>query len=90
MKANDGYKKYFDKVIEQIINAGLSVAEMSNNSDSSSVVNHIVIIGGKRRVNYWPTTQTIYCDGIKGKLRAIKLKNMPVSKAIKIAKDGFE
>lgn len=90
MNTKNKYKEYFDKIIEQILNAGLSVAEMSNNSDSSNVVNHIVIIGGKRRVNYWPTTQTIYCDGIKGKARAIKLKNMPISKAIAIAKKGID
>lgn len=55
--------------IEKIIDAGLSVFEHENNSDFGSGTMHITIIGGVRRVEFYPTTGTVYANAEKGKSR---------------------
>lgn len=72
--------------IEIILSSGLSVMERENNSDSSKQVNHLTIIGGKRRVDYWPSTNSVYSAGVKGKYKS--KRGNSVLDAIRIAKKG--
>lgn len=77
-------KDKMDQDIETILDAGLSVMERENNSDSSKQVNHLTIIGGKRRVDYWPSTNSVYSAGVKGKYKS--KRGNGVLDAIRIAK----
>lgn len=70
--------------IETILDAGLSVMERENNSDSSNQVNHLTIIGGKRRVDYWPSTNSVYSAGVKGQYKS--KRGNGVIDAVRIAK----
>lgn len=76
-----------DKVqqaIEDILAAGLSIAEHDNNSGNGKV-NHLTIIGGKRRVEYYPTTSTVFAN--KTETQApVKRRESNVQVAIKLAK----
>jgi len=74
------------QAIEDILAAGLSVQEHDNNSDSSKKVNHLSIIGGVRRVEYYPTTGTVYANARDEFKKAARGKG--VEQAIKIAKEG--
>lgn len=77
-----------DKVkqaIEAVLAAGLSIAEHNNNSGKGEV-NHISIIGGKRRVEYYPTTGTVFAN--KTEVQSITVRNATVGIAIQIAITG--
>jgi len=74
--------------IEKIIDAGLSVFEHENNSDFGSGTMHITIVGGVRRVEFYPTTGTVYANSEKGKFPAFKQKKAGIRVAIRLAKSG--
>jgi len=78
------------KEIGKILNAGLSVFERDNlNMNCKGMANnHLTIVGGIRKVDFWPTTGTVYANGVKGKFRAFKEKKSSVEVAIKVAKEG--
>lgn len=78
-----------DKVkqaIEAILAAGLSIAEHENNSGKGKV-NHLTIIGGKRRVEYYPTTGTVFANKTPTQ-PSINSRNSSVQTAIHLAKEG--
>lgn len=72
------------QAIEDILAASLSIAEHENNSGKGEV-NHLTIIGGKRRVEYYPTTGTVFANKTETKV-AVKRHGSDVQKAIKLAK----
>ena len=49
---------------------------------------HITIIGGVRRVEFYPTTGTVYANAEKGKFPAFKQKKAGIKVAIRLAKSG--
>ncbi|WP_240725281.1 hypothetical protein [Klebsiella pneumoniae] len=49
---------------------------------------HITIIGGVRRVEFYPTTGTVYANAEKGKFQAFKQKKAGINVAIRLAKSG--
>lgn len=55
-----------NKAIDQIMAAGLSVMERENHSNSKQV-NHLSIIGGVRRVEFYPTTGTVFANKVTGR-----------------------
>ena len=78
-----------DKVkqaIEDTLAAGLSIIEHENNSGTGEV-NHLSIIGGKRRVEYYPTTGTVYANK-ENNWPKYNLKSASIKVAIKLAKEG--
>ncbi|ENH1343585.1 TPA: hypothetical protein ACF3O9_004588 [Klebsiella pneumoniae] len=75
-------------VIEKIMASGLSVFEHENNSDFGSGTMHITIIGGVRRVEFYPTTGTVYANAEKGKFPAFRQKKAGIEVAIRLAKSG--
>lgn len=74
------------EVIEEVIKSGLSVVEHENNSGAGEV-NHLSIIGGKRRVEYYPTTGTVYANK-ENNWPKYNLKSASIKVAIKLAKEG--
>lgn len=52
--------KNINDVINLILDNGLIAIEHENNSDTTNATMHISIIGGKRRVEYYPTTGMVY------------------------------
>lgn len=76
-------KYAFDTVvIDIILAAGLAVHE----HPCSNGINHLTIRGGVRNVEYYPTTQTIYCNSTD-KFKPLKTKG-GVQTAITIAQQG--
>lgn len=75
-------------IIEKIMAAGLSAFEHENNSDSCSGTMHVSIIGGVRRVEFYPTTGTVYANAEKGKYPAFRKKKAGIETAIRLAKFG--
>lgn len=73
------------EAIDQILDAELSVCEHENNSCSHSGTSHITILGGKRRVEFWPSTGSVYAD--KGDF-AHPVRAKGIRNAIKLAKAG--
>lgn len=47
-----------------------------NNSDFGSGTMHITIVGGVRRVEFYPTTAIVYANAEKGKFPAFKQKKL--------------
>lgn len=84
--SGEALKKKIYQDIEKILGAGLAVMERGNNSDSSSEVNHLSIIGGVRRVEYYPSTNTVFSNGVHGKFK--KARGTGIDDAIRIAKEG--
>lgn len=74
------------RAIDFILGANLSIIEHVNNSGSKEV-NHLSIIGGVRRVEYWPTTGTIYANP-EGHWPKFVAKKCSVTDAISLAKCG--
>ncbi|MGW1368481.1 hypothetical protein [Providencia hangzhouensis] len=74
--------------IDAVLDAELSVIEHKNNCDFSSGTQHISIIGGKRQVEYYPSTGTAYSNPVKGKYKQITIKQAGIKRAIKLAKSG--
>lgn len=74
------------EAVDLILSAGLSVMERENHSDSCSGSNHLTIAGGKRIVEYWPTTGTVYANAVKGQFKAVRGSGH--ADAIRIAKHG--
>lgn len=74
------------EAIEQILDAELSVCEHENNSCSHTGTTHLTIVGGKSSVEFWPSTGTVYANGIKGQCKAVKSNG--IRNAIKLAKAG--
>ncbi|MFV4742458.1 hypothetical protein [Citrobacter portucalensis] len=77
-----------ETIIEKVIDAGLSVFEHENNGDFGDDVMHLTIVGGVRRVEFYPTTETVYANAVKGKFPVFKQKNAGIKVAIRIAKSG--
>ncbi|AWD90276.1 hypothetical protein [Dickeya phage Amaethon] len=50
------------KAIDAILTAGLTAIEHPNNSNDNEP-NHLSIIGGAKRVEFWPTTGTVQVAG---------------------------
>ncbi len=63
-----------ERFIEKVMSAGLSVLEHENNGDFGSGVMHLTIVGGVRRVEFYPTTGTVYANAVKGKYPVFKQK----------------
>lgn len=74
------------QAIEVVLDAGLSIVEHANNSGAKTV-NHLSIIGGKRRVEFYPTTGTVHSNPTESFSRVVK-RNCTVFDAIKVAKTG--
>ncbi len=74
--------------IDHVISAGLSVLEHENNSDTSTGTMHITIVGGKRRVEFYPSTGTAYSNAVKGQFKAVRLPKAGIRAAIKLAMTG--
>lgn len=72
--------------IEEILKAGFTVIEHPNNSNDGKT-NHLTIIGGKRKVDLWPTTGTIFAPK-DDKYPNYRLRNASVKVAITLAKQG--
>lgn len=82
-------KKEREKIqsdIETIVKNDLSILEHKNNNDIFSTTNHLTIVGGVRRVEYYPTTGTVYANRVQGKYKVARGKG--VYDAIRIAKEG--
>lgn len=77
MKVSDAIKK--------IVDSGLSVFEHENNSETDSGTRHITILGGVRRVSFYPSTLTTFAPPCKG---FNPIKSSGIDAAIRIAKDG--
>ncbi|MDE1494503.1 hypothetical protein [Xenorhabdus bovienii] len=77
-----------DDVIEIILNAALTAVEHENNSDCVDGVTHISILGGKRRVEYYPTTGMVYSNPVKDIYSRVRLPKAGIRRAIKLAKTG--
>ena len=77
-----------EHAISAILDNDLSAIEHENNSDTSSDVQHISIIGGKRRVEYYPQTGTAFSNSVSGKYKSISIKKAGIKRAIKLAKSG--
>ncbi|MDC9620844.1 hypothetical protein PSI22_04190 [Xenorhabdus sp. XENO-7] len=77
-----------DDVIEMILDAGLIAVEHENNSDCGDGVTHISILGGKRRVEYYPTTGMVYSNPVKDIYSKVRLPKAGIRRAIKLAKTG--
>lgn len=74
------------KVIDELTAAGLGVAVHENNSGSGKP-NHLSVVGGKRRVEYWPSTGTAYADKTKDMPR-VKLYSATTWRVIQLARTG--
>ena len=81
-------KVELQKSIEQINESGLGVVECANNGETKSThpVTRLIIIGGARRVEFYPSTGTAYSNGVKGKMKAAR--GSCLADAIRIAKQG--
>lgn len=77
MKVSDAIKK--------IVDSGISVFEHENNSETDSGTRHITILGGVRRVSFYPSTLTTFAPPCKG---FNQIKSSGIDAAIRIAKDG--
>ncbi|EPW8571977.1 hypothetical protein ACWQEN_001309 [Morganella morganii] len=77
-----------EHAISAILDNELSVIEHENNSDTCTDVQHISIIGGKRRVEYYPKTGTAFSNSVRGKYESISIKKAGIKRAIKLAKSG--
>ncbi|WP_241537927.1 MULTISPECIES: hypothetical protein [unclassified Xenorhabdus] len=75
-------------VIEMILDAGLTAVEHENNSDFVGGVTHISLLGGKRRVEYYPTTGMVYSNPVKALYSTVRLPKAGIRRAIKLAKTG--
>lgn len=73
--------------IEKIMDAGFSVMEHENNSDHGFETHHLTIIGGVRRVEYYPSTGTVFANKVRGEFGKVA-RGQGVKDAIKIARDG--
>ncbi|CAL9991271.1 hypothetical protein VPHD81_0111 [Vibrio phage D81] len=82
----DALEKRMKSDIEAVLAAGLAVMERKNNSKSSSAVNHLTIIGGVRRVDYYPSTGTVFANRVNDKFKPCR--GTGVKDAIRIAKKG--
>lgn len=78
-------KMKVDLAIEKIVASGLSVFEHENNSDTDSGTRHITILGGVRRVSFYPSTLTVFAPKEKD---FPQVKTSGIDAAIRIAKDG--
>lgn len=76
------------QAIDAILDAELSVIEHANNSEIVSGTQHISIIGGKRQVEYYPSTGTAYSNPVDGKYKRVNIKKAGIKRAIKLAKSG--
>ena len=74
-------------VINKIMDAGLSVKENEHGHKFTPVI-HVTIIGGVRKVEFYPTTGTVYANPVKGEFRQVRIKKSNVETAIKVAKFG--
>lgn len=77
-----------EMIIEKVMSAGLSVVEHENNGDFGNGIMHLTIIGGSRRVEFYPTTGTVYANAVKGKFPVFKQKKAGIEVAIQLAKTG--
>lgn len=75
--------------IKKIVDSGLSVFEHENNSENNSETDsgtrHITILGGVRRVSFYPSTLTVYAQKEKD---FAQVKTSGIDAAIRVAKDG--
>lgn len=77
----------FEKLIDTILDAGLSVAERENLSLTTkgpAKDNHITIVGGVRRVELY-TNGTVYANKLNGKFKAYRLKGVPINESVHTA-----
>lgn len=70
--------------IEEIMKAGFTVIEQSNDGNESS---RLTILGGVRKVDLWPTTGTIFAPK-DAKYPNYRLREASVKVAINLAKFG--
>lgn len=78
-------KMKVEDAIKRIVDSGLSVFEHENNSDTDSGTRHITILGGVRRVSFYPSTLTTFAPPCKG---FGPVKTSGIDAAIRIAKEG--
>ena len=73
-----------EKLINTILDAGLSIAERENLSLTTkgpAKDNHLTIVGGVRRVEFY-TNGTVYSNRVKGKFKPYRLKGTPASESV--------
>ncbi|MCA6222420.1 hypothetical protein V2H77_17525 [Photorhabdus sp. P32] len=81
--------KNINDVINLILDNGLIAIEHENNSDTTNETMHISIIGGKRRVEYYPTTGMVYSNAVKGLYPKVKMPKAGIKAAIRLAKKAI-
>lgn len=84
--SGDALAKKTDLDISAILKAGLSVIENKNNSEYSKQTNHLSIVGGIRRVEYYPSTGSVLSNPVKNKFK--RRRGHGLNDAIRIAKEG--
>ncbi|KOY60759.1 hypothetical protein AM629_17595 [Photorhabdus heterorhabditis] len=81
--------KNINDVINLILDNGLIAIEHENNSDTTNATIHISIIGGKRRVEYYPTTGMVYSNAVKELYPKVKMPKAGIKAAIRLAKKAI-
>lgn len=82
-------EKAIEETIQEVEKWKLSVIKNQNNTISKNnnrQVNHLSIVGGVRKVEYYPSKGTFYSNGIKGKCRLVR--GVGLRDAIELAKNG--
>lgn len=73
--------------IDKILESGLEAISRTNNGSYSDAVTHVSIVGGVRRVEWYPTKGTVYVNA-QDEFKVFKQKHTTVDVAIRVAKQG--
>lgn len=76
------------QMIEKVMSAGLSVAQHDNSQGFGKPTEHYSIIGGARRVEFYPSTGMIYSNPVNGKFKQARIPKSNIDRAIKLAVTG--
>ena len=76
------------QMIEKVMSAGLSVAQHDNSKGFGKPTEHYSIIGGARRVEFYPSTGMIYSNPVNGKFKQARIPRGNIDRAIKLAVTG--
>lgn len=69
-------EQHIDKLIDLCMANGIAVVEMGTPYQQPDICcQHLVLIGS-RHVNYYPTTGTVFADGVPGKFSAFRGQGM--------------
>ena len=76
------------RMIERVLAAGLSVAQHDNSQGFGKPTEHYSIIGGARRVEFYPSTGMIFSNPVKDKFKQARIPRGNIDRAIKLAVTG--